>query len=1180
VRGRGDSVSSVGRARSSEGMRLRLAVVALRRHDANRTFSLATANMATRKALVTTAASSASQVALETGFTAADARHALVEALRTELVGPSLGDDEVLAVPPSRQYVTGILASVKEDQATLQNETEDEIDDNETVEDDETDDPVPDPTPKRRFLPSSMGLSFMLERDAKLYVDLSFATYSRVDKKDSDGGAMGRAGKWQRVQNTYSRLEVPVGETVVSPHNKPGIRIQVQRTEVNQPKGQVAVSVFVINEMDVTLTDPTGLSRAAEEARMFQVRLRVTSDARFAARDPLASGNQSSEKHRLAIQYRHVKVWGSGHNASLVPEPGEGERPIALCTDVLPQHEVPNLKARAVHGLQLGMKELAALEHHHVALRDSLMPLVLDWARWSEQQILVNEADFVTRTAQEIQDEIRACIARVHAGIELLFSDARARQVFCLANKAMFDSAMSPAGQRRRSGEPSWRPFQLAFLLLNLAPLLNDKHPSRECVELLFFPTGGGKTEAYLGVIACTLIWRRLRDGNSASQGAGTAVILRYTLRMLTLDQLERACLLVCAMELMRREKPSLLGETPFSIGLWVGKSATANYLKDFKQELIDCKTGARPTLPVPLPHCPWCATPLEHAGVDLDIERRRVRLRCQNSECAFGVDIRNPRSQTRPHLPLAFVDEHIYAWPPSVLIGTVDKFAMLPWRGEAGTLFGRVSRQREDGSWVSWADEAPKEKPIALRPPELIIQDELHLITGPLGSMVGLYEAFIEGLMTTDGLGKPVAKPRIIASTATAAGADKQVVALFGRSTTQQFPPQSIASYDNYFTHEDPSAVNQGRLYLGVSAPGRTFKALLVKVYATLLCAAQRAHERNPTSADAYMTVIGYFNALRELSSMRRLVEDDVRGRTQHAMSTTAPGDNHARPGNLYLSPRQLKGNVTELTSRESSSRLSDARAALNNAWSDKDGGIDVVLATNMISVGIDISRLGLMVMAGPPKTTSEYIQASSRVGRSPKDHGPGLVVVCYNPARPRDRSHYERFQAFHQQFYRFVEAQSMTPFSSRALDIGLKGAMVALVRHLNSRVAPDSGVAAAFMGYSLPEEPGTALRKRLQAAYAPGDGNELYAQVTKALEELHQFIHKSSQLQNLVWGNMTASGKIPWFVPRGTADSRSQIQGTRPEEIPTSMRDVEPSVPVLLFNSAAGERGEHGDA
>lgn len=1137
--------------------------------------------MATRRTLALAGGSSFVAPAYDPGFGPSNARAALVEALRAELVGPSLGDEEALAVPPSRQYVAGILASSKEDQAEVQKRTEDEVDDDDVVDEDETDDPLPDPTPRRRFLPSSMGLSFMLECDATLYVDLAFGTYTRVDERDNDTGAMGRSGQWRRKAVEYRRIPVPVAESVVELPHRRGLQIQVQRTPDTRPDGHVAVSVFVVNETPVTVTDDANIARAAEEARMFQVRLRVTSDAAFAARDPMANGDQSDEKRRLALQYRHVKVWGSGHNASLVPQYDQSGKAVALHTETLPQHEVPALTMHKVPGLELSMQILGGREHHATALRDELLPLVNDWQAWCNRQELSGLSGSAQQTASKIQQETQQVIERVRSSIELLHTNAKARQVFCLANQAMYAAARSPAASSRRSADPEWRPFQLAFLLLNLEPLMNDAHPYRDNVELLFFPTGGGKTEAYLGVIACTLIWRRLRDAGTTLQGAGTAVILRYTLRMLTLDQLERACVLICALELMRDKMPTLLGDTPFSIGLWVGKSATANHIKDFKQELNESKAGHRSTLPIPLPHCVWCGTPFETGRIRVEEDKRRVLLRCPSGECAFGIDPRNPRDKPRPFLPLAFVDEQIYAWPPSVLIGTVDKFAMLPWRGEAGTLFGRVSRQKEDGSWASWAESKSGQQPIALRPPELIIQDELHLITGPLGSMVGLYEAFIEGLITTDGLGNAVAKPRIIASTATAAGAERQVVSLFGRGSTQQFPPQSVTSFDNYFAHEDRNTPNQGRLYLGVSAPGRTFKALLVKVYATLLCAAQMAHHRNPKSADPYMTLVGYFNALRELSSMRRLVDDDVRERTKLAPSGVSSGKQAGRAESARLAPRPLTRNVTELTSRESSARLSEARSSLNQEWTSKEGGIDVVLATNMISVGIDISRLGLMVMAGPPKTTSEYIQASSRVGRSPADHGPGLVVVCYNPSRPRDRSHYERFQAYHQQFYRYVEAQSMTPFSSRALDIGLVGATSTLVRHGDARLTPDAGIASAHMGVSLTPHSAAQLRERLKRAHAPGDGDELYTQVIAVLEKLHSYVGSSTQRQNLIWGTMSPTGgKVPWFVPRGEAESYKQPQGKEPEEIPTSMRDVEPSVPVLLPDNSETKGGQHGNA
>jgi hypothetical protein len=331
------------------------------------------------------------------------------------------------------------------------------------------------------------------------------------------------------------------------------------------------------------------------------------------------------------------------------------------------------------------------------------------------------------------------------------------------------------------------------------------------------------------------------------------------------------------------------------------------------------------------------------------------------------------------------------------------------------------------------------------LPPPDLIIQDELHLISGPLGTMAGLYEAAIEALATHVVDGKPV-RPKIIASTATIRRAQAQIQALFGRSRVQVFPPPGPDQKDLFFAKTVSTDASPGRRYVGIAAPGRSLKVVLLRTYVTLLAAAQadwvrtggKRNESNP--ADPYMTLLGYFSSLRELGGSLRIVEDEVRTRLRGYSRRTKDG-----PLDGAFANRTIESDVRELTSRVSTAKVAATRARLALPF-DKDGAIHVALATNMISVGLDITRLGLMVVLGQPKTTAEYIQATSRVGR---DAGkPVLVLTLFNVHRPRDRSHYERFEAYHQSFYRSVEVTSVTPFSPRAIDRVLPAVTVALAR------------------------------------------------------------------------------------------------------------------------------------
>jgi hypothetical protein len=577
-----------------------------------------------------------------------------------------------------------------------------------------------------------------------------------------------------------------------------------------------------------------------------------------------------------------------------------------------------------------------------------------------------------------------------------------------------------------------------------LSQLADGKHADREVVDLLFFPTGGGKTEAYLGLAAFTLVLRRLRNPGVTS--AGLSVLMRYTLRLLTLDQLSRAATLICALELERQQDVDKLGEWPFEIGLWVGKAATPNRMgvkgdndpESARAKTIAFKNDDRKPSPIPLENCPWCNAKFKPTSFNLLPNQdfpSDLRITCANRACAFTRD--NP-------LPILAVDEPIYRRLPCFMIATVDKFAAMPWTGEVGSFFGRVQRHDKQGFYgpcdPSTGNPMTCER---LLPPDLIIQDELHLISGPLGTLVGLYETALDELCAREMDGQKV-RPKIIASTATVRRAQNQILALFNRWQVDVFPPPGPDRRDSFFAEVHTPQQSNARLYVGIAAQGRSPKVIMLKTYLAVLGVAQKAFKKgkaDPTNpADAYMTLLGYFNSLRELGGARRLIEDEVGNRLLGYNSRRRVGEVEGLFDN-----RKIATDVVELTSRVSTDKVSEAKRRLALPFSEKER-VDVAIATNMISVGLDITRLGLMVVYGQPKTSAEYIQATSRVGRN--HERPGLVVTILNIHKPRDRSHYERFTAYHESFYRSVEATSVTPFSPRALDRGLAGTLVALAR------------------------------------------------------------------------------------------------------------------------------------
>jgi len=434
----------------------------------------------------------------------------------------------------------------------------------------------------------------------------------------------------------------------------------------------------------------------------------------------------------------------------------------------------------------------------------------------------------------------RANIAkrRIQEGIELP-ADEKALFSFKLANKVMARAARQRNGvfHGKDAGSvppPNWRPFQLAFILMNLKGISAPTDHDREVVDLIFFPTGGGKTEAYLGLAAFTLVLRRLK--HPGLQSAGLSVLMRYTLRLLTIDQLGRAATLICALELERQQNVNVLGDWRFEIGLWVGKGMTPNalsVLKDNNDDSARARTiryqnGTPKARPVPLENCPWCNNSLggENEKKNKDSfhlfpnqnEPSELRITC--GKCEFS---------RKNNLPIVAVDESIYRRLPCFLIATVDKFAAMPWVGRVGGLFGRVDRSDRDGFYGPCDPGIGVPLAGQLPPPDLIVQDELHLISGPMGTMVGLYESALDGLCSRDVNGNRI-RPKIIASTATVRRAENQIRAIFDRREIDIFPPPGPDRRDSFFAEVHTPDRSAPRLYLGVAAQGRSLKVILLR--------------------------------------------------------------------------------------------------------------------------------------------------------------------------------------------------------------------------------------------------------------------------------------------------------------------------------------------------------------
>jgi hypothetical protein len=1105
----------------------------------------------------------------------AQTRERLVEALRADLVGPfdPALPDELLRMPPSRWYLTGFLAP------TEGRELDDPTADEETDAGSDTDDEdsgKSEPAPKqKRRLPASMGMSVLLppEGDA-VKATVSYADYAPEPQETEDGK---RRTLWRRVPRPPITVDVPLDPKKLERVSIPGADHIVLIGKLGAaeapglPPGTRALSLFVVNQRPTTDVD----KRRQDERFIFQVSLELEAPVRFQPR-PNNAGESSDEwDERVAdLQFRNKFELAVGHNVAVAAQMDGDGHCRRVRTTWLPEQELRGVEPRKPEGVTVDMQALAELPDA-TAVRQALGALPAAYGAWiGEQRRLEVGRGARGETRDKLMDDADRARARIAAGIALLERDAEALHAFRLANRAM---ALA-AGRQRPNTKPAWRLFQLAFLLLNLDGMSDDGHSDRACVELLFFPTGGGKTEAYLGLIAYTLVLRRLRGQARPDKGLGVTVLLRYTLRLLTLDQLGRAASLVCAMEMLRQQDPERLGGDRFAVGLWVGRSATANTMGEVAEKITEYKNSASKLAPSPFPltNCPWCDEPLTRDSLTLAPNRTsptQVVVACIRPSCDFSA------ARNRQGLPVLFVDEQIYRELPAFIVATVDKFAMLPWRGETGMLFGRVTgRDGRSFRGPLDGDAGTDRLPDGLRPPELIVQDELHLISGPLGTMVGLYESAIEALCERPAAGRGRILPKIIASTATARRAREQVRALFGRADTAMFPPPGPNDAETFFAAPDTS--RPGRQYVGVAASGRAMKAIQIRTYVALLGAAERVYDpkgADDQPADGYMTLVGYFNSLRELGGMRRLVEDEVRH--QCAAADRRRPENLAGPS-PWFAPRKIQGEPVELTSREHTGRIKEAKARLAQ-WMTKPDHVDVVLASNMISVGIDIGRLGLMVVAGQPKTTSEYIQASSRVGRDPR--WPGLVVTCFNLHKPRDRSHYERFCAYHETFYGFVEAQSLTPFSGPALERGLAGTLVAITRLVDRVMTP----ADAAMALPAHREIGTAAAALLaeRAERQPGSDRDGRG---KRRAEVQRFAVNLLDAWDRLGAKMREAGTALSYSPydKSKAAGKPLLRLLLDEEkvdpgsdeakfiAPTSMREVEATVHLWLERRNLGGR------
>lgn len=1179
-------------------------------------------------------------------------RENVVDILERELLGPAGGPEEILDGSPDAVYLIGRIAPTRltrDREDPREADTDDAVTDvGDAIDADEgrgvpvtavddssagsDEDSVEDQPQKRGLMiPASMGLRCQVPADLQeLTVVSSWGTYRPVKDDDADGSRLRR----------YQRIPSEVATTIRIADVQPGktkeyvlkddVTLRVDRYD-DAPHGRRLIEVALCNDRETPRKIPV-------DAWMFQTKLTATAggaEVFLPVTDALTDSRYETddELRRLKLQYRDRLEFAVGRTCSVDWDVAEGARRASkVWTTWLPTCETPQTQAEEIQAALLDMTKLATATPEE--LRAGLEPIVRGYADWldGEDRRAAELPAHLRDEAHEAVAEARRVAEQLAEGLEHLLTDPEALRCFRFMNRVMAEQRIQTQVAEYRARRPtigiaqaraavleenrerahSWRTFQLAFILMQL-PMLSDPAAPRRSGELakaqsLFFPTGGGKTEAYLGLAAYTFAVRRrqgivdtpdgLLDG-----GSGVAVLMRYTLRLLTAQQFQRATALVCAAELERAKDPVTWGEEPFRIGLWVGTDVSPKRYEEARAQLEKVNEGRGYRLTVlQIQRCPWCGSRISSRDVRGHNSLRRVYVYCGDdlADCPFAEG-----GAVREGLPVLTVDEEIYRLAPAFVIATVDKFARLAREGEAASLFGYVSRRCDRHGYVHpdykhceiKRSKHPTSKdglPAAavhaatrLRPPDLIIQDELHLITGALGTTVGLFEAAIDIMCSwRTAAGKPV-RPLLVASTATARNAPDQVRALYGRDVTI-FPPQVLDAGRTFFSKEIPvSDENPGRRYVGVSTSGVRLTTAEIRIAEILMAAGQLMLDTSGKAADPYMSLVGYFSATRELAGMARYLSDDV----QTALAKGRPWSKLPRRYGTHFGALH----VAELTSRVASADITatldqmavpfdpaiDSTAARRDRIAQVAAGkrprngrevhpFDAILATSMLQVGVDVTRLGLMLVVGQPKNTAEYIQASSRVGRDPSR--PGLVVTLGNWARPRDLAHFEQFRHYHETFYAQVEALSVTPYSVTSLERGLDGVLVSAARVLQA--TKPSGLSPERGAGQIEDERDFAVRlidvlvDRMRRA----SGEEAAERAKQRLDNrLDQWINRRKHLamlyRSLVYERVTDPGKQgPLVISAENAHDVADSKDAAPFVVANSMREVQPEINLLV--------------
>ena len=1142
-------------------------------------------------------------------------RQLLVDEVKKSVVGPYFGDDESLpyGINPTGTYWSGVLYPKE---TPVENSEEIENEENLSIQGEESEETKI--VPNIGLKPSSFGLTCSIKPDCKeVKIDVNYGTYSKISDEKS------KRKSFRYVRSSFSKTEIikleDKKEDKIYLNDEKSLLLKYYLRKQN---GIFILTVFLLNEFTSNGIDNKEIYRKC----FFQPKIRLTSKDNerifVDAADEFSKVNPDDEDSmELGLLFSLKKNYAAGHGCAVEWDIKDTNDAMNwLETTFLPKYEVPNIKPENIDLDGLFMKNLYKVKDfsEYPKLLNPIADAYEKWITNLDSQMKDVPKGF-ERTALKQKEKCEKALSRIRKGIKLVSEDKMAGEAFAFTNHVMYLQRAygqwalenSQNGGKVEGLTPKnehfedirWRLFQLAFVLLNIESIIDPKSDERKIADLLWFPTGGGKTEAYLGLIAFTLAHRRLRYGSDEDpRKYGVTVIMRYTLRLLTLQQFQRAVLLMCACESKRRKEVDpqshelKWGSEPFSVGLWVGSSTTPNSHDGDNgsvEAIYKVRDGKPPkeNNPVQLLSCPWCGAKLDgwnyRVSENKDEGIRQCRISCSNVKCSFSS------KKQDQGIPALVVDEDIYSRCPSMVIGTVDKFAQISWKEKTGLLFGRADRYcpkhgfvitdfmnngcNHRGKLESWALPSGK-----LEPPELIVQDELHLISGPLGTLTGIYETAIDYLCTTDD-GVP---PKIIASTATTKKSKEQILGLFNREKSMIFPPQGFKFGDSFFAKEIPLDIEPGKMYLGACSTSRSGITVQAKIAASILRKIRYLQENlesenlKHSDLNEFFTMTAYFNSMKELGNASKMYQDSVPGfiNTVFRKFEENIEEEEKEPETKTkevetVSKREYRNqelNMRELTSRKRADEIPKILKALEiPVTSEQPKPTDVLLCTNMLSVGVDISRLGVMIINGQPKNHAEYIQASGRVGRG----FPGLIVTNYSFLKPRDLSHYENFNRYHSTFHMNVEPVSLTPFSSRARDRALFGITVALVRLFEKRLAKTAD--AQFFDYenqkwikdriSLIKE---QIRKRVENI----DKSELDETMTEFDNNIKSWASHTQRGDPLYYSEIRhPKGRV--FENRQYLMKSNYNNQDFPIFVPNSLRDAESTVNLFYMDEESSK-------